>query len=312
MDTKWTRRALLGGGATLAGMGGLTFAAYRQFPLFFEQYAREMNLPVEPAPKAPNPKTWPDRGLHAAWLGHSTVLVKVDGFTFLTDPVFSTRAGLNFGPITLGVKRRVEAALRITDLPAVDLVLVSHAHMDHLDQPSLRKLEGNKTHLIMAPETSDLVRAGRYAAVKELRWDEEIRVGPATIRAFAVNHWGARMRTDTYRGYVGYLLEIGSRRILFAGDTALTDSFHSLRRSREIDLAIMPIGAYNPWIRYHCTPEQAVKMANDCGAGRLMPVHHQTFHLSREPLQEPIERFLAANRSTPGRVVLKDIGEECH
>jgi L-ascorbate metabolism protein UlaG (beta-lactamase superfamily) len=145
-----------------------------------------------------------------------------------------------------------------------------------------------------------------------LRWDEEMRVGPATVRGFAVNHWGARMRTDTYRGYSGYVVEVGARRILFAGDTAITDSFRPLRRRREIDLAIMPIGAYNPWIRYHCTPEQAVTMANDAGAGLLIPVHHQTFHLSREPLDEPIERFLAANRGTPERVVLTDIGGEFH
>lgn len=307
-----SRRMMLGGGATLAGVGALGYAAYRQFPLFFQQYVKEMNLPVLPAPRKPNPKSWPDKGLHAAWLGHSTVLVKIDGFTFITDPVFSTRAGLNLGPVTLGVKRRIEAALDLAGLPRIDLILLSHAHMDHLDTPSLRKLEGKGTRVIMAPETSDLIRVNRYAAVNELRWDEELRVGQAHVRAFAVNHWGARMRTDTYRGYTGYVVEAGGHRVLFAGDTAITDHFRGVRRSKPVDLAIMPIGAYNPWIRFHCTPEQAWKMANDAGADRLLPVHHQTFHLSREPVSEPIERFVAAAGSATDRIVLQQIGEEFH
>ncbi len=305
-----TRRFLLGGGAAFAGLGALGYAAYRQFPAFFDQYVRELSVPILPAPRKPNPKAWPNKGLHAAWLGHSTVLVKADGFTFITDPVLSDRAGLSFGPLTLGVKRRVASALTFGDLPPIDLILLSHAHMDHLDTPSLRKLEGKGTRVVMAPETSDLIRAHRYAAVDELRWDQEIRVGEATIRAFAVNHWGARMRTDTYRGYNGYVIEAANRRILFAGDTAITDHFRSVKRSKPVDLAIMPIGAYNPWIRFHCTPEQAWKMAGDAGADRLLPVHHQTFHLSREPVGEPIERFVAAAGSATSRVVLKEIGEE--
>lgn len=304
-----SRRLLVGGGTAFAGMGALAYAAYRQFPLFFEQYVKEMQIPVTPAPRKPNPKSWPDKGLHAAWLGHSTVLVKVDGFTFITDPVFSTRAGLNLGFVTLGVKRRVAPAVRIEDLPKIDLILVSHAHMDHLDTPSLKKLEGKGTRVVMAAETSDLIRRDRYQQVDELRWDSELRVGDAAIRAFAVNHWGARMRTDTYRGYNGYVIDVAGRRVLFGGDTAATDHFRSVRKSKPVDLAIMPIGAYNPWIRFHCTPEQAVRMANDAGAERLLPVHHQTFHLSREPVTEPIERFLTAARD---RTVLTDIGAEFH
>ena len=94
------------------------------------------------------------------------------------------------------------------------------------------------------------------------------------MKAFEVNHWGARVRTDTYRGFNGYVIEIGRRRILFGGDTALTDNFKSVRTSKPVDLAIMPIGAYDPWIRFHCNPEQAMSMANDAGAERILPVHH--------------------------------------
>jgi L-ascorbate metabolism protein UlaG (beta-lactamase superfamily) len=129
------------------------------------------------------------------------------------------------------------------------------------------------------------------------------------VSTFPVKHWGARKQRDTYRGYNGYLLERKGRRIIFAGDTAMTDSFAELRRRGEIDLAIMSIGAYNPWIRSHCTPEQAVEMANAAGARFIMPVHHQTFRLSFEPLREPIERFQAALSNTPGRIALREIGE---
>jgi L-ascorbate metabolism protein UlaG (beta-lactamase superfamily) len=124
-----------------------------------------------------------------------------------------------------------------------------------------------------------------------------------------VKHWGARKRRDMYRGYNGYLLKRNGRHIIFAGDTAMTDSFAGLRRYGEIDLAIMSIGAYNPWIRSHCTPEQAVEMADAAGARFIVPVHHQTFRLSFEPLREPIERFEAALGKTPGRIALREIGE---
>lgn len=288
-------------------MAATGYLIYRQFPSFWNQYAREMRIPISPAPEIPDPKRWPDRGLHAAWLGHSTVLLKVDGFTIITDPVFSDRAGLNVGPVTLGVKRAVAPALAITDLPPVDLILNSHAHMDHLDVPSLRRLESSRTRLLMAAQTSDLVRSGRYQQVQEMRWGDTVQAGPARIRALEVNHWGARMRTDTYRGYNGYLIEVAGKRILFAGDTAMTDSFRALRERRAVDLALMPIGAYNPWIRYHCTPEQAWRMANDAGADRVMPIHHRTFKLSNEPVAEPLERFLSA-ASGQDRVALTTIG----
>jgi len=305
------RRTLLGGAAvgTLAAAGAV---AYRTAPAFWQQYARELGRPVDPPPERPDPKLWPDRGIHAAWIGHSTVLLKIDGFTIVTDPVFSERVGLNLGPMTLGLKRLVAPAVKVRQLPKIDLVLVSHAHMDHLDRPSLQALEGRGTSVIMAPKTSDLVRANRYAEVRELVWGERARVGPVEIRAFEVNHWGARMRTDTYRGYNGYLIETGRRSVLFAGDTAITTQFRNLRSGRPVELAIMPVGAYNPWIRVHCTPEQAWQMGNDAGAERFIPVHHRTFSLSREPVTEPLERFYAAAGKHTDRIAVDRIGGEVH
>jgi L-ascorbate metabolism protein UlaG (beta-lactamase superfamily) len=267
---------------------------------------------VKPSPRVPLTGAWPAEGVHAAWIGHSTVLLKVDGFTILTDPVFSTRAGIKIGPFTLGVKRLVCPAVRLPELPVPDLILLSHAHMDHLDRPSLRKLENLGTTVVTAAGTSDLLRVKRYRAVHELRWDESRQVGPAKVRAFEVKHWGARTRTDVHRGYNGYLIEAGRYRIVFGGDTAYTDLFRKVRSSKPVDLAIMPIGAYDPWIHAHCNPEQALAMANHAGAEFVLPVHHRTFKLSNEPCGEPIERLLLASGSAEDRIPVREIGEEFH
>lgn len=182
--------------------------------------------------------------------------------------------------------------------------------MDHFDLPSLRKLEDRGTAVITASNTSDLLRVKQYGSVRELRWNETARVGPAEIRAIEVKHWGARMRSDTYRSYNGYVIEAGRYRVLFGGDTAYTESFRQVRTSKAVDLAIMPIGAYDPWIHAHCNPEQALAMANHAGAERLLPVHHRTFELSREPRLEPLERLLKA--AGEDRVVVRDFGQEAH
>ena len=284
----------------------------RAAPAFFREISKEYSRETLAADYKPQPKLWSATGLHAAWLGHSTVLLKIDGFTILTDPVFSARVGISLGPLTVGIKRLVDVPLQQPDLPPVDLILLSHAHMDHFDLPSLRRLEHLQTHVVTAAHTSDLLRSRRYARVHELRWNESATIGPAKVNAFEVAHWGARMRGDTYRGFNGYIVEIGKRRIVFGGDTAYTDSFKRLRSSQAVDLAIMPIGAYDPWIRVHCNPEQAVMMANDAGAEFVLPVHHQTFQLSREPKLEPIERAFAAVGSAIERICVCSIGQEFH
>lgn len=284
--------------------------ACRAVPHFWKRYTEDRKRGVLGAPERPNPKVWPDQGLFAAWLGHSTVLLKIDGTMVVTDPVFSTRIGIALGPMTIGLKRIVEPALDPGELPKIDLILLSHAHMDHFDIRSLRRLERRDTVVITASKTSDLLRVRRYGRVQELAWGAEAQVGPLAIRAFPVNHWGARMHSDTYRGYNGYTLESGRHRVLFGGDTAATTSFRSLKRHRPFDLAIMPVGAYNPWIRYHCTPEQAWQMAQDAGFEFFLPVHHQTLALSREPYLEPIERVYAAAGRHPDRIAVRHIGQE--
>jgi L-ascorbate metabolism protein UlaG (beta-lactamase superfamily) len=245
--------------------------------------------------------------LHATWIGHSTVLLDIDGFTILTDPVFGRRCGVRVGPVTVGLKRLAPAAIRISQLPPIDLILLSHAHMDHFDMASLRALQNPHTSVVTARATGDLLRRRRYAAVHEIGWGDHVRIGPLTITGLRVRHWGARVRTDRFRGYNGYLIETGNRRIIFGGDTADTRDFRVVRSARPVDLAIMPIGAYNPWLHAHCTPEQALRMGEDAGAERFLPVHHQTFQLGREPVHEPIERFLEA--AGADRVLTQRIGD---
>ena len=192
------------------------------------------------------------------------------------------------------------------------MVVLSHAHFDHFDMRTLHRFDRSTT-VITAPRTSDLLRWKRFRDVSELHWQEIKPVttfaGKIDITAFRVKHSGARKQRDTYRGYNGYVLERNNRRILFGGDTALSESFAELRAFGPIDLAIMPIGAYNPWIHSHCTPEQAVQMADEAGAHFVIPVHHLTFRFSVEGFREPIERFQAALHKTPERIALREIGE---
>jgi L-ascorbate metabolism protein UlaG (beta-lactamase superfamily) len=284
--------------------------AFRAGPVLWQRMSEDRKRNVLAPPR--RPRFGPASGLQAAWIGHTTVLIRIDGFTILTDPVFSTRIGIGVGPVTIGMKRLVYPAVDLADLPAPDLILLSHAHMDHFDLPSLRKLENTGATLVTAMNTADLLRPKKYRAVHELRWNDSCQVGPAKIGAFEVKHWGARMRTDVHRGYNGYLIEAGRYRVVFGGDTAYTDSFRQLRTSKPVDLAIMPIGAYNPWIHAHCNPEQALTMASHAGAEFVLPVHHQTFKLSSEPYREPIERLLLATGSSEDRVAVRDIGDEFH
>jgi L-ascorbate metabolism protein UlaG (beta-lactamase superfamily) len=248
------------------------------------------------------------KAMQVHWLGHSTVLLRIGGLNVITDPVFSNRIGLYFGLGNIGPKRLTAPALHVKDLPPIDLILLSHAHMDHFDIPTLRRLESPQTTVVTAMNTSDLLRVGRYQAVHELGWHERIQIGPLRIEAVQVRHWGARMISDRHRGYNGYVIEnqdSSKERILFGGDTAYTTEF----RNVQADLAIMPIGAYNPWIHAHCSPEQAWKMAGDTGAELFLPIHHQTFALGRESFYEPIERFVQAAGNSRSQIIAHEVGD---
>jgi len=268
--------------------------------------------PIAPILIKPKPAEWNYERLTAAWLGHATVLINFFGVNILSDPVLFPRIGARWPGITLGPKRLTAPALLANELPEVDLVVLSHAHFDHFDLRTLHHFDSS-TKVVTAPRTKDLLRWSRLRDVTELRWGENKSIstpaGDINIAAFPVKHWGARMHCDNYRGFNGYVLEKCGRRIVFSGDTASTESFLDLRSHGPVDLAIMSIGCYNPWIRMHCNPEQAVQMADRANAQFIMPVHHQTFRLSFEPFREPIERFKLALHKTPERIALSEIGE---
>ena len=278
----------------------------------WREWTVESWRPVLPASARPTPQAWDDSTLTASWLGHSTVLINLCGINILTDPVLFPRIGIRLPGLTVGPKRLTAPALRTGELPRIDLVLLSHAHFDHLDTRTLHRIRG-RPHCVTASRTADLVRWMRFRSTTELRWGEstEVRVNGGALRllAFPVRHWGARVRRDNYRGYNGYVIEREGCSVIFSGDTAFTDSFAALRRRERYDLAIMSVGAYDPWIGSHATPEQAVAMANMAGADHIMPIHHQTFRLSAEPFREPIERFEAALQREPKRIALREIGE---
>src|ERR1700719_1889427 len=274
---------------------------------------RESWRPIAPAFAKPNPATWSDARATAAWLGHATDLINFFGINILTDPVLFSRIGIRIPFLfTIGPKRLTAPALTVDELPKIDLIILSHAHFDHIDWRTLSKFDSS-VKVIMPSRTRDLLRWTHFRDITELQWGHRNTIsnslGSVDIPAVQVKHWGARMQHDDYRGYNGYLIERNGRRIIFGGDTAMTDTFAKLRRFGPIDLAIMSVGCYNPWIRTHCNPEQAIQMANDAGAKFIMPVHHQTFRLSFEPFREPIERFEAALRETPERIALREIGE---
>jgi L-ascorbate metabolism protein UlaG (beta-lactamase superfamily) len=278
----------------------------------WREWTVESRRSIAPAFAKPEPGTWSDNHLTCAWLGHATVLINFFGVWIVTDPVLSSRIGIRLPFLTLGTKRLTAPALTFDELPSIDLVILSHAHFDHIDRPTL-KLFGKSTRVITAARTRDLLRGTKFGEVIELDWNESLRLElrrmDLEVHGFRAEHWGARMQYDEHRHYNSYVISRNDRRIIYAGDTAMTDAFAKLRNGKPFDLAIMSIGAYDPWIRAHATPEQAVAMAEAVGARFIMPIHHQTFRLSVEPFREPIERFTRAMADAPERIALREIGE---
>jgi L-ascorbate metabolism protein UlaG (beta-lactamase superfamily) len=253
-------------------------------------------------PQRPAPETWRHDRVTISWLGHATLLINFSGKWILSDPVFGDSVGLHlpFG-VSFGPRRLVRCALRPEELPALDLVVQSHAHMDHLDLRSYRQLK--PAAVVTAPGTARYVR--RFAPVTELAWRETTEIAGIRVTAVEVKHWGERLPWSKNHGYNAYLLERNGVSILFGGDTAYTDTFAGLKPN----VAVLPIGGYQPYIRAHASPEQTWQMFLDSGADSLIPIHHQTFILSYEPPDEPLQRLLAAAGRDADRIVIRTVGE---
>lgn len=207
----WNRRTFVATGMA-AGVGTTAWMSMSNSwsARFLRERWSEWGRQVPQAPHKPTPSNWSDNAITIAWLGHATVLVNFYGFRIITDPVLFNRIGVDIGVGSIGPLRLVQCALTPAELPEIDLVLVSHAHFDHLDTPSLAALAGNPA-AVMAWETSDLLPRDVYSSVTELRWNETTRVntvrGEALVRAIEVKHWGARVQRDTHRGYTGFVVE---------------------------------------------------------------------------------------------------------
>ena len=232
--------------------------------------------------------------LGITFIGHSSFFLQIGGKNIVIDP--------NFARWLFVLKRLRRPGLRVIDLPPIDAVLVTHAHFDHLHRPSLRAISratrrksGRRPVMIVPENVRDIVFDLGYDDVKELAWWESIRLGSLTITQTPANHWGARVIRDMHRGFGGYVLRAGTHSVYHAGDTAYFDGFREIGKKLHPEIALLPIGAYEPpsFRAVHTSPEDAVQAFVDLHAKTMIPMHFGTFKLSHEPMEEPVQRLLA-------------------
>jgi L-ascorbate metabolism protein UlaG (beta-lactamase superfamily) len=212
------------------------------------------------------------------------------------------------GEVAEGHQARAHPGVKIHDLPDIDLVLVTHAHFDHLDRKTLREVAADQP-IVVPFDVGNLVHDLGFRTVNELHYWETFEYGPLKITLTPCHHWGARVLHDSHRGFGGFVIEVGGRSIFHCGDTAYFDGFKEIGQRHEIDLALLPIGAYDPpsGREVHMNPEEAIQAFVDLGARRMVPMHYGSFRLSYEPLHEPPERLLACRPAAPdGRLHLCD------
>ena len=272
------------------------------------------------------------------FIGHSSFLIQTAGYGLLVDPVFSTRLIL--------LRRQRRPGVRVRDLPAIDFVLLTHAHMDHLNRPSLRAVvremrrRGLPAPVAVVPSgVADLVQDLGFSRIESLAWWQSAKLSKArdsrainsslidisseperaessnlTITATPAKHWGARFFRDTHRGYGGYVIASPSGPMIFhSGDTAYFGGFGDIAQRLRPEIALLPIGAYFPdsYRSVHTSPEEALRAFLDLNAEIMIPMHYGTFRLGREPMNEPLPRLLhAAERAgVADRVVALKEGE---
>ncbi len=269
-------------------------------------------------PSTPDISAVGAKGAWVCWVGHSTVLINLFGSWILTDPVLFDNFGLRILGLTIGPRRYVQPALRVEDIPKPDIVLLSHAHIDHMDIRTLQAIAErfpNSVDVITATNTSDVIQDMPWGSLNEMDWGDRVEMHGTTLRALQVVHNGHRLPGEpcraagqrrTGRSYNGYLIENNGLRIVFGGDTAYTQTFANIGGS--VDVAIMPIGAYEGYLEDHCTPEEALAMAEMMKARHVVPIHHATFRMSPEPRLEPITRLRRAARYSKTQLAMQDVG----
>jgi len=224
----------------------------------------------------------------------------------------------NFARWLFVLKRLRRPGLKVRDLPAIDLVLVTHAHFDHLHRPSLRAIVQNNLRtrgvaptIIIPNHVTDLISDLGFSEIIELDWWKSSRHGGLSVTHVPSRHGGARILKDSHRGYGGYVLQAGKRSIYHAGDTAYFPGFREIGRRLSPELALLPIGAYDPptFRNVHADPADATRAFLDLNSRWMVPMHYGTFRLTHEPVDEPLqllEREARENGIEDRVVVLKE------
>ena len=231
------------------------------------------------------------------FIGHSSFLLQIGGKNVLVDPVLATRLIL--------MRRQRRPGVLVEDLPAIDLVFLTHAHMDHMNLPTLKKvvratrrLRGLAPVVVVPWGCEDLVAGLGFSRVVALEWWQAREIEGLTVTMTPCKHWGARMFKDTHRGFGGYVIAAGGRSVYHSGDTAYFAGFGEIGTRLRPEIALLPIGAYFPdsYRGVHTSPEEALRGFLDCGAEWMVPMHFGTFRLGREPMEEPPVRLMAEAR----------------
>jgi len=273
----------------------------------FFRWQRERRDLVIPPPQADLSVVKPDLAFirsnrtefAVTWIGHATALVQLGGMNFLTDPHFSERAS----PVQfIGPKRWQPPGIALTELPHIDVVLMSHNHYDHLDAGSVARLQRQRAGapLFLVPLGLDRWMDGAgVKAVRKMDWWDAIAVGDARITFVPAQHWSRRTLADTNTTlWGGFVISAAGRSVYFAGDTGYGPDFKEIgARFGGFDLSLLPIGAYEPrWFMKsaHVNPEEAVRIHRDVRSRRTVAIHWGTFPLTDEPLDQPLTELAVA------------------
>ena len=296
--------------ATSLAADASTWKVLRQWLGGTEQREPPGPIPIVPMTRSSFAQP-PASGLRATWLGHSTVLVEIDGARVLFDPVWGRRAS----PSSLvGPKRFHEPPLAIADLPPLDAIVASHDHYDHLDRDFVRTIARNDSQsrarfIVPLGVGAHLERWGVAAdRITELDWTESVAVGSLTFTATEARHFSGRGLTNRNHTLWASWSVAGPRhRIFHSGDTGPFAGFANIGAAHgPFDLTLIKIGAYDPsWPDIHLTPEQAVDAHRELRGKLLLPIHWGTFNLAFHAWDEPPERVVAAASAGIGLIVPK-------